>query len=89
MVGGFSHGGGVESEGHVHAVGSVVSGVGAEEGVVHVDIDVAHGVGDEGGVEEEGLSGVGGGGVGVVDLDVVLGVVVEEVGVPGHLRVHQ
>jgi len=58
--------------------------VGAEEGVVHVDVDVAHGVGDEGGVEEEGLGGVGGGGVCVVDLDVVLGAGVEEVGVPGY-----
>ncbi len=52
--------------------------------MVHVDVDVAHGVGDEGGVEEEGLGGVGGGGVCVVDLDVVLGAGVEEVGVPGY-----
>jgi len=57
--------------------------------VVHVDVDVAHGVGDGGGVEEEGLGGVGGGGVRVVDLDVVLRVVVEEVGVPGHWRINQ
>ncbi len=86
---GLAGGGGVEGEGHVHAVGGVVPGVGAEEGVVHVDVDVAHGVGDGGGVEEEGLGGVGGGGVRVVDLDVVLRVVVEEVGVPGHWRINQ
>lgn len=58
--------------------------MGAQEGAVHVDVEVAHGVGDEGGIEEEGCGGVGGGGVGVVDFDVVLGAGVEEVGVPSH-----
>ena len=54
--------------------------------MVHVDVYVAHGVGDEGGIVEEGVFGVRGGGVRVVDFDVICCVEGEEVGVPGYCR---
>ena len=52
--------------------------------MVHVDVEVAHGVRDEGGVQDERLGGIGGGGVCVVDFNIVGCVEREEVGIPGY-----
>ena len=75
-----------EDEGHVHANAGIVPGEITEEVVVHVHVDEPIEIGGCGGVVNKGRFGVRGGGISVVDFDVICCVRREEIRVPSHWR---